>query len=98
MDAGRLLREVRRRRGLDQRTLARLARTSQGQISRIERGEISPSVGTLARLLAAMGERLELRSVAPSPTPAERVAEAAELSHALTVIAAAAREQLTEDV
>lgn len=30
-------------------------------MSRIERGAVSPSVATLGRLLAAMGERLELR-------------------------------------
>lgn len=34
--------------------------TSQNAISRIERDELSPSVDTLQRLLAVMGERLEL--------------------------------------
>src|ERR671922_16061 len=63
MEAGALLRDARRRHGLDQRTLARRARTSQTQISRIERGEISPTVGMLNRLLEAMGERLELTAV-----------------------------------
>jgi transcriptional regulator with XRE-family HTH domain len=37
------------------------AGTSQNAISRLERDEISPSMGTIERLLAAMGERLELR-------------------------------------
>jgi transcriptional regulator with XRE-family HTH domain len=59
-DAASLIRDARRRHRLDQRTLARRAGTSQTQVSRIERGEISPSVATLSRLLAAMGERLEL--------------------------------------
>lgn len=66
-DAGRLLREARRRHGLDQRTLAQRAETSQTQVSRIERGAVSPSVATLARLLAAAGERLELRTSATEP-------------------------------
>jgi transcriptional regulator with XRE-family HTH domain len=38
------------------------AGTDQGAISRIERGEISPTVETVERLLAAMGETLRLES------------------------------------
>jgi transcriptional regulator with XRE-family HTH domain len=60
VDAGELLREVRRRHGLTQRQLAARARTSQAAISRIERGLVSPSVETLARLLDLMGEELRL--------------------------------------
>ena len=55
-----MLRDARRRHGVDQRTLARLAGTSQTQVSRIERGRVSPSVAMLDRLLAALGEQLEL--------------------------------------
>jgi transcriptional regulator with XRE-family HTH domain len=43
-----------------QRQLAARARTSQGAISRIERGQVSPTVETLARLLDLLGEELEL--------------------------------------
>lgn len=98
-DAGILLREARTRNGLDQRTLARRAGTTQAQISRIERGEVSPGVGTLTRIMAAMGERLQI-SAAPGPrgnartedlrrdyellTPGERVGQAIELSRMLT--------------
>lgn len=105
-DAGSLIREARRRHGISQETLARRACTTQKQISRIERGELSPSVSTLTRLLAAMGERLELRAV-PGPrdnrsddelradfeelTASERIAETAALSRTLTGIAAAGR-------
>ena len=60
MEAATLLREVRRRHGLTQRQLAARARTSQAAISRIERGLVSPSVETLARLLDLMGEELRL--------------------------------------
>jgi transcriptional regulator with XRE-family HTH domain len=104
MTAGDLLREIRLRHGLDQRALARRARTSQGQVSKIERGVVSPSVSTLERLLGVMGERLELTAVAgPRPNQStrelrrdynelsveERVAQAAGLSEALAAIAAA---------
>ena len=60
MDPGELLRTVRRRHGLSQAQLAARARTSQAAISRIERGQVSPSVDTLARLLDLMGEELSL--------------------------------------
>jgi transcriptional regulator with XRE-family HTH domain len=104
-DAGQLLREARTRHGLDQRTLARRAGTSQVQISRIECGQTSPTVETLARLLAVMGERLvmdseqvrgnrstaELRSDFERLSPAQRVAQAAALSRSLTGIAARRR-------
>lgn len=101
-DAGSLIREARRRHGISQETLARRAVTTQKQISRIEQGEVSPSVSTLSRLLAAMGERLELRA-APGPrdnrsddelradyeelTASERIIQTAALSRTLTGIA-----------
>lgn len=103
-DVGALVRDARRRHGLSQAVLARRAGTTQKQVSRIERGEISPSVATVARLLAALGERLELNA-APGPTsnasdselqadlelPApERIAQAAALSRTLTGLAAGA--------
>jgi transcriptional regulator with XRE-family HTH domain len=102
---GELLREARTRRGLDQRTLARRAGTSQVQISRIERGQTSPTVETLARLLAVMGERLvleseavrgnrstaDLRSDFNDLSAEQRVAQAGELSRSLTGIAARRR-------
>ena len=101
IDVGQLVREVRRRHGLSQQRLARRCATSQRHISRIERGEVSPSVETLERLLRAMGERLELKA-APGPkgnqstaalqaalqhtTAGERIAETATLSEFLTGI------------
>jgi transcriptional regulator with XRE-family HTH domain len=99
IDVGELVRGTRTRNGLDQRTLARRAGTTQAQVSRIERGETSPGIDTLARLFAAMGERLEL-DTAPGPranqttadlardaqelTPGEGLAQAIELSRFLT--------------
>jgi transcriptional regulator with XRE-family HTH domain len=55
-----LIRSTRERHGLTQAQLALRAGTSQNAVSRMERDEISPSVDTIQRLLAAMGERLEL--------------------------------------
>ncbi len=104
---GNFLRDVRTRHGLTQAALARRARTTQKQVSRIERGEISPSVATLVRLLAAMGERLELVA-APGPndnrsdaelqadfrdlSATERIAQTSALSRTLTGVAAGAGE------
>ena len=98
---GEFVRETRLRHGLSQQRLARRCATSQRHISRIERGEVSPSVETLERLLRAMGKRLELR-VAPGlrgnqstaelraavaeTTAGERIAETAALSEFLTGI------------
>jgi transcriptional regulator with XRE-family HTH domain len=103
-DSGALIREARRRHGLSQQTLARRAGTTQKHVSRIERGEISPSTATLARLLAAMGERLEVRAVPGARdnrsdhelradfeqlSASERLAQTAALSRTLTGIASA---------
>ena len=102
-DAGVLIREARKRHGLSQAALARRAGTTQKHVSRIERGELSPSVATLARLLAAMGERLSLTSVPGARdnrsdaelradyeglSASERLAQTAALSRTLTGIAA----------
>ena len=51
---GRRLRNLRQRRGLTQRTLARACDLSANAIGLIERGESSPSVSTLHRLALAL--------------------------------------------
>lgn len=58
--AGYFIRERRLANQLDQKTLAKRAGTSPSQVSRIERGAISPSIDTVERLLAAMDEELTL--------------------------------------
>jgi transcriptional regulator with XRE-family HTH domain len=104
-DPATLLRDARRRHRVTQSSLARRAGTSARHIGRIERGEASPSVETLQRLLGCMGERLELgltdgpadnRSDADVAedlklSPGERVAAASRLSRTLTAVAGAAR-------
>lgn len=69
MDGGRVIREARERHGVSQRGLAVRAGTSQGYVSQVERGEVSPSVEAVARLLACLGEegRIETRPLAPPP-------------------------------
>jgi transcriptional regulator with XRE-family HTH domain len=55
-----LLLQARKAAGLTQRELARRAGTSQSVIARIERGQASPSLDTLRRLLAAAGFELRI--------------------------------------
>jgi len=62
MTSGELIRDARRRHGLSQRRLALRSGASQAWISRIERGEVSPSVESIDRLLLVMGESLRLGS------------------------------------
>jgi transcriptional regulator with XRE-family HTH domain len=59
-DPAQLVRTTRERLGLSQRRLALRAGTTQAQVSRIERGEISPTFATLQSLMLAMGERATL--------------------------------------
>jgi transcriptional regulator with XRE-family HTH domain len=108
MDAARVLRDARAKRGIDQAALARRAGTNQAYVSRVERGLVSPSVHTLTRLLAALGLRLgtsleplphgnvsvdELRRDYRELSATERVEQAMELSAHLTEVAASAAEQ-----
>jgi transcriptional regulator with XRE-family HTH domain len=59
-DAASMLRMARRRAGLTQRGLARRAGVPQPTISRIERGQVSPSIATLGPLIQACGMQLEV--------------------------------------
>jgi len=67
MEVGELIRRTRRKHRVSQRSLAIRAGTDQAAISRIERGDVSPSVETVERLLAAMGEELRLTAERPEP-------------------------------
>jgi uncharacterized protein len=60
MTPGELVRRIRVSQGLNQTRLALRAGTKQSAISRLERGEISPTVESLQLLMNAMGQRLEL--------------------------------------
>lgn len=60
------LQRLRKERGLTQQELADLASLEQKQISRIERGEISPVVDTVARIARALGVDLADMFARPS--------------------------------
>jgi transcriptional regulator with XRE-family HTH domain len=72
MDAGQTIRRTRTQAGLSQSELAELAGTSQATVSAYESGAKEPSLSTLQRLLAATGQRLEVRETAPSSQPSRR--------------------------
>ena len=57
------LAEARHRAGLSQRELARRTGVAQPTIARIERGQVEPRIGTLLRLLDECGERLVVERV-----------------------------------
>lgn len=59
MPGRELLRDARTRAGLTQRELARRTGVAQPTIARIEAGVADPRVGTLERLLAACGRSLQ---------------------------------------
>jgi DNA-binding XRE family transcriptional regulator len=52
------VRELRKQHKLTQKQLAAASGICQGEISRIERGQINPTATTLAALLAPLGARL----------------------------------------
>ena len=68
MDSAKLIRRARHRRGLTQVELARRLGTSQSAIARWERGDVSPRVESLERILAACDFRaaIELRDERPA--------------------------------
>lgn len=57
-NVGELIRRVRKETGITQAELARLVRTKQSAIARIESGASNPTFRTVAHLLAAMGKSL----------------------------------------
>jgi transcriptional regulator with XRE-family HTH domain len=59
MQADQLLRQARRRAGVSQRELARRTGIAQPTIARIETGDAVPRVDTLNCLLQACGEELD---------------------------------------
>lgn len=71
MNPGALLKERRKMHGLDQAELADRAGTSQGQVSRIERGAISPTIKTLDKLFGAMGDQLHLSALSKGASAEE---------------------------
>jgi transcriptional regulator with XRE-family HTH domain len=77
VDLGNEIRRARLEHGLSQTVVARVARTSRAQVSRIERAGVpSVSILQLARLLAAVGLELSARAY-PGPQPVRDAAHLA---------------------
>lgn len=104
MDAAELVRRCRRRSGLTQQQLAVRAGTTKSAISRLESGDVSPTVSTLERLLLSLGYRLGGEAVPMVPradpaqldavsdlTPTERLDHALASQSALRGLLGAAR-------
>jgi transcriptional regulator with XRE-family HTH domain len=105
-DPGQFIRERRQRHGLSQAQLALRAGTTQSAISRLERGERSPTVETLQLLLSVLGEELiltrqrmvsyhDLSQVAAfrQLTMAERMEEAVQFNTFAAALLGAAKKQ-----
>jgi HTH-type transcriptional regulator / antitoxin HipB len=56
------VREERRRQGIDQRTLAMVANVAVRSVHRVEHGEPTVRLDVVARILAALGLELDVRS------------------------------------
>lgn len=63
---GELIRDARGHAGITQRALAEAVGTSQAMIARYEAGEVSPTVRSLERIMAAMGTALRLDALPES--------------------------------
>ena len=57
---GQALRETRKEAGVTQQELARRVGTSKSYVSKVEHGNILPSIGTYCRLLNALGRDIEI--------------------------------------
>lgn len=103
MDVPRALRSARRRAGLSQRELTRRTGVAQPTIARLERGVDDPRISTVQRLLEACGETLgavprpgqgvdrsEIRELL-SLDPAERLRLLTDEARALAALDAARR-------
>ena len=66
---GALTRELRLRHRIDQAELARRAGTTQPAVSRIERDQVSPTLETVNRLFAALGEAVVVSPVSLHEPP-----------------------------
>src|SRR5579863_7354645 len=78
-EPGTLIREAREDAGLSLRALADRADVSFTTINRIELGQIDPTIGTLRKVLSALGENLNL-----ARQPAPEVPQLAALAGAWT--------------
>lgn len=76
-EVGPRLRQLREQKGLSARQVAGLAGVTPAYLSRLENGRVSPTVASLARLVAAMGETMATLFQEP-PGPRETVVRRAD--------------------
>lgn len=55
--------DARQEQGLTQKDLERISGVKQPQIARLEKGDVSPTVANLIKVLAAMGKKLTIESI-----------------------------------
>ena len=55
--------DVRRKKSLTQKQLAEKLGTTQSAISRLEQGNINPTIGFMQKLADALGSRLDIRFI-----------------------------------
>lgn len=58
IEIGRVIREVRRKKGLKQKDLARMAEMSGSSLCDIEKGRVDPSLKSLYKIAGALDEPL----------------------------------------
>jgi transcriptional regulator with XRE-family HTH domain len=76
-EVGARLRQLREQKGMSARQVAELAGVTAPYLSRLENGRVSPTVASLARLVAAMGETMATLFQEP-PGPDEVVVRRAD--------------------
>lgn len=60
VNSGNILKQARTDKNVSQRELARRAGTSQSYVSRVEAGEVIPSLESLNSLLKSIGNKLDI--------------------------------------
>ena len=88
MTVAEMVRSERRFQGMSQRELARRAGVSQGTVSAVERGRMSPSLPCLARIAQALGKEVMVELLRPEEASAvelirelERLRQVVEMFH-----------------
>jgi transcriptional regulator with XRE-family HTH domain len=80
-EVGAALRRLRQRQGMTARGLALRAGVSASYLSRLENGQVSPTVSTLTRIVQAMDQTLAGLFAGSSSSPVVRVADRRLIKH-----------------
>jgi HTH-type transcriptional regulator / antitoxin HipB len=77
LELGAFLRDLRKKRGLDQGTLARQVGVSRQWILEMEKGKPRASLGLVLRTLSALGAAIDIKDPINSPARARKTADKA---------------------